>query len=335
MPRGHFLSELTRSLFLSVALVWSSSAHAESLSEKEQELFALAAHFAPVIVQGIGSHEKADLFTRVDFDGDFRSNNNWKNLKHYRAPAFVYYDVIESTTHYFITYGLFYPRDYHWFCFWKHCHENDFEGIRVTVEKDDKTPMGRLWMLETLAHNVLRFDRNPAEIGVDHPRPVVVVEKYGHGVYSWNQRRPDKNTTLFTYGSFAEDPRERSGEFYTYDLLPMKELWDLKHLDQKNELFTKHFDHRGDRYDIGRLPEFFAGKKWGKGARPAWSWSPKNRGLKQGDWFLDPAYSLCRMLHCDYTFSLNYEHHPYLGIEGAKSLTLSSGSSSALPKLFQ
>src|SRR5690606_18899295 len=89
---------------------------------------------APILTQGIGSEPKADIFTRVDYDGDWDPNNSWDNLHKFPHPPTVYYYVIESEKHTFITYAFFYPRDYAGMCFFVHCHENDFEGMRVTIE---------------------------------------------------------------------------------------------------------------------------------------------------------------------------------------------------------
>ena len=74
----------------------------------------IAAALAPVIYQGLGDHPRADYLTNFDFDGDWKGDNNWKNLDNKTFPlkAYVYFSVIETTTHYYVHYAFFHPRDY-------------------------------------------------------------------------------------------------------------------------------------------------------------------------------------------------------------------------------
>ena len=82
---------------------------------------ALAARWAPVWYQDTDSSDyKADYIVAYDFDGDTRSDNNWENLKKSGVDlsAVIYYTVVETQTHWFITYTDFHPRD------WKeHCYQ--------------------------------------------------------------------------------------------------------------------------------------------------------------------------------------------------------------------
>ena len=81
-----------------------------------------------------------DFITRFDYDGDWRGDNNWRNAYLFDLPGYVYYSVIESSRHYFITYAFYHPRDYTARPYEgfapKTEHENDLEGCTVTVEKD-------------------------------------------------------------------------------------------------------------------------------------------------------------------------------------------------------
>jgi hypothetical protein len=108
-------------------LFLSLSAHAGSFQ------LELAAYHAPVLLQSTGKKAKADAITRFDFDGDWIANNNWKNLDHFSTPAYVYYEVFETRSHYFIWYAFFHPRDYASLCIWWVCYENDLEGAMIIV----------------------------------------------------------------------------------------------------------------------------------------------------------------------------------------------------------
>jgi hypothetical protein len=130
--------------------------------------FDLVKHYSPVIVQGVVCTEYGDYITRIDYDGDYIGNNNWDNLGHpgkaRQLPAYVYYSVIETLTHYFICYALFHPADDF------HCHiashENDLEGIISCVYKD-RTPFGKLRMIQLQAHNDFYQYKAPGASGIE------------------------------------------------------------------------------------------------------------------------------------------------------------------------
>lgn len=217
----------------------------------------VARNYAPTIYQNIGSDPKADEFTRVDFDGDWNPDNNWVNMPKYNRPASVYWDVSESEEYYFITYAFFFPRDYASWCFFIHCHENDFEGMRVTVRKPST-----ILRLETLAHNFRTEVKSPTSIEV-------TIEKEGHGIHPTALVKPDKK--------FKKYHPEN------YELRPLLELWNRR----DDNLFTGSFEFKGKSY-----PSNFGGRKWilfGLGAaKPPWSWEVWRSEIKKGQWFLDP-----------------------------------------------
>ncbi len=188
----------------------------ESLSEPAFYR-ALAYRWAPIIIQDTASKWNADFIGKIDYDGDWRSNNNWDNLPSAGIAPYVYYDVLETATHWFIQYHTFHPRDWNNAFFGTcgpdpDCHENDTENLLVMVQKDG-SPYGRFRMLQTRAHNdfyqyALAGDGvgngvgpdaddldNDAErgftlftdtsVGITDPRPAVYVESKGHGICDW------------------------------------------------------------------------------------------------------------------------------------------------------
>jgi hypothetical protein len=74
----------------------------------------IAAQFAPVFYQGLGDSPRSDYITNFDFDGDWKGDNNWRNLDDRSFPlrAYIYYSVTETETHYLVHYAFFHPRDY-------------------------------------------------------------------------------------------------------------------------------------------------------------------------------------------------------------------------------
>src|SRR5215203_5798959 len=96
----------------------------------------LAYRWAPVHYQDTDdSHAKADYITRVNYDGNYICTDNWQNLDKGDLSAYVYYSVVETSTHWFIVYAFFHPRDWTDHPFDQE-HENDMEGILEVIKKD-------------------------------------------------------------------------------------------------------------------------------------------------------------------------------------------------------
>ena len=163
----------------------------------------LAAHWAPVVCQDMdAANYRAEYITRFNYDGNWRGNDNWNNLDAHDLLGAVYYWVTETQTHYFIGYGFFHPRD--WSSKGIGQHENDLEGVLVTVKKQGE--YGQFVALSTVAHNDFwnYADKDEAagpsknlsngeekiDGDVDFVRddfglhPVVYVQSEGHGIYA-------------------------------------------------------------------------------------------------------------------------------------------------------
>src|SRR5437867_7246088 len=113
--------------------------------------FDLAYAYAPIHYQDTDStNYRADYVTRFDYDGNMMATDNWENLTKFPLAAHAYYSVVETCTHWFISYGFFHPRD------WADSaldqeHENDMEGL-LTIVRKDGTPYGRLEGMITVYH---------------------------------------------------------------------------------------------------------------------------------------------------------------------------------------
>lgn len=90
--------------------------------------------WAPVIEQqnySTNPVDRVNVFTRVNFDQDWRTNNNSLNMPFANSvePA-VYYSLVESNTHYFVGYYLYYSR----YKGYKE-HESDMIGVLLALRK--------------------------------------------------------------------------------------------------------------------------------------------------------------------------------------------------------
>ena len=107
----------------------------------------LAFHWAPIHYQDINQKEaqgKKDFITRVDRNGQWDVSLNWNNFGDYPLEAWVYYSVVSSRSHHFITYAFYHPLD------WDSGEDkNDFEGALFLIRKD-----GSMWgTLEAVVTN--------------------------------------------------------------------------------------------------------------------------------------------------------------------------------------
>jgi hypothetical protein len=169
---------------------------------------ALARTYAPLVYLEIhASGGRQDLPAPVDFDGDLDGGNNWENLARFELVPTLYYAVLESGTHWFLTYHIFHPRDWEPFDLGVHMtHEGDGENLQVVVEKAS----GAVVLLFTQAHYCggvyvparSEFGDGSEEIRGelllvdDGGRPsdsgkhaAVFVESKGHGIYGARDAR--------------------------------------------------------------------------------------------------------------------------------------------------
>jgi hypothetical protein len=168
--------------------------------------------FAPVIFQETSSDPDLvhqDFVTSFDYDGNRVGADNEENLQGV-APdtlkAVVYYSLVETESHRFLTYFLFHPLDWSplpnllWLGIW---HENDGESLQVVTRKATQGQPERVVLLATQAHlwtelygDAAAFPARdgwgptgeplllPTATGVAHTHPAVFVESGGHGIYS-------------------------------------------------------------------------------------------------------------------------------------------------------
>jgi hypothetical protein len=308
----------------------------------------LAERWAPVLAQETWFQPKSDYIARFDFDNDWRGDNNWDNLDTGSSQAFVHYAVMETATHWFLIYNVFHPRDYSDKCIAGSCHENDNEGLILTVLKDG-TPTGRLQVMETLAHNniyslvgdsaIRRGVHNiDGRIEFSRDRPVVFIESGGHGIYGTqtaHSRYSVANDTFtsstgvtYIYKGLAERPKHPNDRLVGYQLLPILTEWWPRACGAP-EGQDRTFDEYSSYNPVNGRPStscvslgkaFYGRKESSNKAKPFWGWhdnSTRKRGvLADGQWGLDPAYAVSTNLTfpAKTSFSRDYVYNPFLVI---------------------
>ncbi|MFA6450533.1 MAG: hypothetical protein WCX65_13760 [bacterium] len=280
--------------------------------------------WAPVVFQAAASN--ADFITRYDFDGDYIGNNNWENFDKFPKPAYVYYDVKETKSHWFIFYSFFHPRDYisDPAC-QSSCHENDLESVQLTVRKDG-TRYGKLEILETLAHDNIFLYTNDKKIKggklkVSGPisllkgKPAVYIEQYGHGIYggksdSINANPMAMKVVQYIYKEKAEEPNGIPAKNIGYELLPIHEtLWQYRDCAGDGKCYDVSFNYRGIT-----LQSVFDGDTFvTDAANVPWGYNQAvGDDIIQGDWFLDPARAVLYHAGPMPDFSADYYFNPYI-----------------------
>jgi len=313
----------------------------------------LAEHYAPFLAQETWFQPKADYLARFNYDGDWTGDNNWEDLETGSSQAYVHYAAAETTTHWFLIYNFFHPRDYSDKCVVGSCHENDNEGLILTIAKDG-SEFGHLQAMETLAHNNIysfvaenRVRGNvhniegPIEFYEDS-HPVVFIEAGGHGVYGTrtSHARYNANSGKFTestgityvYKGVAERPRHANDRMVGYELLPIYFEWWTKTSPStgwNQRTFDDHFTYQPlggrPRASLDPIGGAFLGRtNASNSAKPFWGWHDNRTNrrdvLAVGQWGLDPAYSVSRNLSFPDPFSTDYLFNPYLALPTASGL---------------
>ena len=305
-----------------------------------------AEYWAPFVAQETWWQPKADIPTRFDFDGDWNGDNNWDNMDAGTSQAYVHYAAVETKSHWFLHYNFFHPRDYSDNCIAGTCHENDNEGIILTVRKD-VGEFGALELMETLAHNNVysyandnRLRKGAHDIDAkidfhDGHHPMVFLEAGGHGAlaagartstFSASRKEFTSGTGVtFFYTGTAERAKHGNDRNIGYDLISIEDTWWPRAKQATNDrTFDAPYDYQpfGNRPGGGqRYSGSFLGRKQGVNkAKPFWGWHDERtrRGkiLNTGQWALDPAYSVTKNITWPAAMpvDLEYVYNPYLGI---------------------
>lgn len=327
----------------------------------------LAEYYAPFVAQETWFQPKSDFLARFDYDGDWQGNNNWEHLDTGSSQAYVHYAVMATGTHWFLVYNFFHARDYSDICVAGTCHENDNEGIVLTIRKDGSA-FGKLEVLETLAHNNVYSYTNESSIrsGIhdvdgridlwEGSHPMIFIEAGGHGVHAvsdakslFSAAKMDfvKNTGVtYAYRGSAQRPRHAQDRLVAYDLLPIWDQWWTKSMLGANWVqptFDDFYNYEpaGNRPRMrsNRVGGSFYGRMHGENnAKPFWGWfdvrTQRAKVLSRGQWALDPAYAVSLNLKFPpgLPVSLDYTFNPYLDVAGGpEPARVTAADPAALP----
>ena len=242
---------------------------------------------------------KSDYISAINYDGDWNASNNWENVSAYSnsLSAHCYYSVVETTTHWYLIYAFFHPRDWTdiFFLYNLDQHENDLEGILMVIQKNGTT-YGALQGAVTVSHSDF-FSYTPSgspfisgEENIDGTlqmvnyngalHPVTAQEAKGHGLKAWPQYDINGDGVIYypSMNDVAQTPADNYDTYVEYKLVDIFEsggLWDQRF--NTDLFYNAGGGFKGNNFKDG-------------GANAPWAWNDGNDGIVQGgEMATDPA----------------------------------------------
>jgi hypothetical protein len=286
--------------------------------------YELALRWAPVHYQDTAATDyDADYLTSVNYDGNWDALDNWEHQDDSlaRLTGAVSYSVVETSTHWFVVYSFFHPRDWTdaWDPFQLDSHENDMEGVLLVVRRDGTT-YGKAEAMVTVAHSDF-YSYVPAGStytsgresvdgtllmqsygGVNHP--TTRQEAKGHGAYAWNGSSfpGGDGVVYFPSATASEVPssgNDRSVAYRLVDTFATGDLWS----------------HRSDPLTFYSWGTFRGDDGVDNAANTAWGWDDHDDGsdLPRGLLGTDPAKLVNAYFANKGSFSLTYTRNAYTG----------------------
>ncbi len=292
---------------------------------------ALALRWAPIHHQDVhrkGAHSlggAADFITAFDFDGDDDPSNNWENAGDPRFPlaAHAYFAVVETASHWFITYTFFHPRDWS-STFFETEHENDAEGVMLAVQRDG-SPLGALRAAVTVVHSNFysfvpassRWSSGREDVdgqlqlqefeGALHP--VTAQQAETHALKAWPYYSI-KNEGVVYYPSLTtaevpSGPNDRKVLYRLRDVLEPGGLWQRRY---DPRIFTSFGTFAGDRGGGCGRGVFLCRKN---AAHAPWAWDDHDDRSPRGALLLDPAGLSRSYFRAPEAISSRYQFNPF------------------------
>jgi len=293
----------------------------------------LALRWAPIHYQDVdatGSHAlsgRSDYITRVDFDGDLNGRNNWDRAgqSDVSFAAHAYYSVVETSTHWYLTYLFFHPRDWVDHPFFETEHENDGEGVLFAVERDGST-YGILRAAVTVAHadffsytpagstwssgresvdGTLQLQSSPHD---SFTHPVTAQEAKGHGLKAYPQYTINGDGIVYYPSTVAETPssgNDRDVRYQLIDIFAAGGLWAQR---ANAGLFASLGTFAGDTSGGCGSGTWSCSTN---SANAPWGWDDSNDLPTRGQLATDPAKLSVEYFTIPGSLSRTYTINPY------------------------
>ncbi len=265
---------------------------------------------------------KYDYLTAFDFDGDWIGNNNWENSDSGSKVPYVYTSIQETSSHYFITYNFYHPRDVGNIggsLLASDSHENDMEGALFVVRKTG-SEYGDLEAVHAIQHSgyasytgseIEYGDNGRVDLFISSNGPLISgdgISQHGHCVHMWEGSNAEGGI-LYTYNELTDENgglleaiwnTSLDNQFvgYDYGLLSLDQLWDRRFQIGEGNTFNSYGNFDGDASSVSGMGS--------DSANAPWRW-------EGGVWMSDPAFLTDGALHYDsmshrYTYNKYFSH---------------------------
>ncbi|MBP6385267.1 MAG: hypothetical protein KA327_01475 [Pseudarcicella sp.] len=220
--------------------------------------YDLAQNYAPIITQdvdvtgGICSNSSrtgsADWIAPVNYDGDWKGLNNWDNLTNGRSSGklkgVLYYNTASTSTHWYILYSVFHPRDWTDFLCDLDSHENDMEGILVCASRGgiNGQSFGAIEYVSTIFHTSNKNYKN-SELLYKNGKIQMFIESKGHGIRKY-ESSSDQDGSHIEY-ALGINNLQPVGTTASYKLVSLLEIWNNR---TQTDLFVDKKTFKGDNY---------------------------------------------------------------------------------------
>lgn len=291
----------------------------------------LALRWAPIHHQDVNQQGRhalggaADYLSSYDFDGDLDARNNWQNaaeLRHNLA-AHVYFAVVETRSHWFVSYLFFHPRDWS-STFFDTEHENDAEGVLFAVERDG-TRHGVLRAAITVAHRDFysyvpagsswRSGREDID-GTLSMRPlsgelhaVTAQQAEGHGLKAWPYYAIRGDGVVYypslDVAEVPSGPNDRHVLYRLRDVLEPAGLWDSR---RDARLFAGDGVFAGDGSDGCGSGVLLCRDD---AAHTMWAWDDHDDRSPRGVMATDPAALVASYFDIPEPVAVDYSFNPF------------------------
>ncbi len=308
----------------------AGSAHAENARDVTFRA-TLALRYAPIHEQEVHSRGRhslggaADYITSVDFDGDDDARNNWDNAGDPRYPlaAHAYYSVVETASHWFITYQFFHPRDWS-SSFLETEHENDSEGVLLAVARDGSR-WGALRAAVTVVHADFysyvpassRWTSGQEDVDgtlsermfAGELHPVTASQAETHAIKAWPYYSIRSQGVVYypslTEAEMPSGPSDPSVLYRLHDMLEPGGLWQKRN---NPRLFARYGAFGGNA--SGGCGD---GVLWCRrdAAHAAWAWNDHDDKSPIGAIATDPAGLVRAYFDTHERVATNYRFNPF------------------------
>ncbi|SCF06175.1 hypothetical protein GA0070607_5054 [Micromonospora coriariae] len=300
---------------------------------------ALALRWAPIHYQDVdatGSHAlggQSDYIAKVDFDGDLNGRNNWDRTGQAGTAlaAHAYYSVVETSTHWYITYLFFHPRDWTDHPFFETEHENDGEGVLFAIERDSSTygvlrgavtvansdfysytPAGSTWTSgRESIDGTLQFQASPHDT---FQHPVTAQEAQGHGLKAYPQYAINGDGLIYYPSTVAETPSNGNDRDVRYRLIDIFDAGGLWAQRANASLFAGLGTFAGDTSGDCGTGTFSCSAN---SANAPWGWDDGNDLPARGELASDPAKVSAEYFTTPAGLARTYSYNPYAGAAAA------------------